>query len=57
MAPGWLLSEVGYMDVLSYIIGLMKGKEKGKSNVEIEGTGYTYTDSNNDGNIEIKEGE
>jgi hypothetical protein len=45
------------MDVLSYIIGLMKGKEKGKSNVEIEGTGYTYTDSNNDGNIEIKEGE
>lgn len=47
------------MDILSYIIGLMNGEKSGTAegvNVEIDGDKYTYTDTNKDGNIEIKEG-
>lgn len=43
------------MDVLSYIIGLVKGKEKGKSTVELSGDKYKFTDANNDGHIVITE--
>lgn len=45
------------MDIISYIIGLSKGKEAGQSEVIIEGNDYTFTDANNDGNIVIEEGE
>lgn len=47
------------MDILSYIIGLMNGEKSGNTEgviVEIDGDKYTYLDSKDDGNIEIKEG-
>lgn len=43
------------MDIVSYVIGLSKGKKEGASEVIIEGTDYTFTDENNDGNIVIEE--
>ncbi len=45
------------MDIISYIIGLSKGKKAGQGEVIIEGTDYTFTDVNNDGNIIIEESE
>lgn len=42
------------MDIISYILGLIKGKKDGEKHVVIEGDGYTYTDPNNDGNIVIE---
>lgn len=39
------------LDIVSYLIGLLKGSR----HVVLEGDGYTYTDSQNDGNIEIEE--
>lgn len=46
-------------DILSFVIGLAKGREEGTGNVVLEGEGYNFTDPNNDGNIVIskKEGE
>lgn len=39
-------------DVISYILGLVKGKVDGEGNVTFEGN-VTCTDPNNDGNIII----
>ena len=41
------------MDILWYLIGLLKGKKQGEGHIVIEGEGYTFTDPNNDGNIVI----
>lgn len=43
------------MDILSYIIGLLKGREQGKSEVVLEGDGYTFSDPQHDGHIVIEE--
>lgn len=43
-------------DVISYILGLVKGKEEGTGNVVLEGDSYTFTDSQSDGNIVITKG-
>ena len=40
-------------DVVSYILGLTKGKEDGKQTVVLEGDAYTFTDANSDGNIVV----
>ena len=40
-------------DVVSYILGLVKGKDVGKQTVVIEGDAYTFTDTNSDGNIVV----
>ena len=41
------------MDVLSYLIGLRKGKEEGKERTVIDGD-CTFSDANHDGNIKIE---
>ena len=43
-------------DVISYILGLVKGKEEGTGNVVLEGDDYTFTDAQSDGNIVITKG-
>lgn len=47
------------LDILSYLLGIMKGKKigiaEGSKHVIIDGDGYIFTDSNNDGNIVITE--
>lgn len=43
------------MDMLSYIIGLIKGKKQGKSEIDLEGDNYSFSDSQNNGNIVIEE--
>ena len=45
------------MDFISFLIGLLTGEEKGTRHVILEGDGYTFTDSNSDGNIVITGGE
>ena len=45
------------MDIVSYIIGHTKGKSDGEGTVVLDGTEYTFTDENNDGNIVIEESE
>lgn len=42
-------------DLLSFIMGLKKGKTEATGTVVLEGTDYTFTDANSDGNIEITE--
>lgn len=42
------------IDIVSYILGLIKGRIEGASNIVIEGT-FTATDDGN-GNITITEG-
>lgn len=37
------------IDVISYLIGMLKGKKT----VVLDGDGYTFTDPNNDGNIVV----
>ena len=37
------------IDIISYLIGLLKGKRS----VELEGGDYVFTDANSDGNIVI----
>ena len=39
------------INVVSYLIGYFKGRK----NVILDGDGYSYTDSNSDGNIVIEE--
>lgn len=41
------------MDVLSYLKGLLKGKEEGKGRTVIDGD-CTFSDANHDGNIKIE---
>lgn len=41
------------MDMISFIIGLLKGKKEGTGNIVLEGGDYAYTDSDGDGNIVI----
>ena len=44
------------LDFISYIMGFVGGIVKGETHVVLEdGTQYTFTDSNNDGNIVIQE--
>ena len=43
------------MDILSYIIGLIKGRKQGKSEVVLDADGYTFSDPNHDGHIVITE--
>lgn len=43
------------MDILSYIIGLLKGRIQGKSEVELDGDNYSFSDSQNTGDIVIEE--
>ena len=43
------------MDILSYIIGLLKGRAQGKSEVELDGDNYSFSDSQNTGDIVIEE--
>ena len=45
------------MDMLSYIIGLVKGKEDGKGVIEFQDGQYTIEDEGNDGHLVIKEAE
>lgn len=45
------------LDIISYLIGFIKGVKKGETHVVIEGDGYTYTDPSNDGNIIITKGD
>lgn len=41
-------------DVVSYILGLVKGENDGKGTVVVEpGDEYTFTDPNGDGNIVV----
>jgi len=42
-------------DLASYFMGLIKGRKQGAKDVTIDGDGYEYTDSNNDGHIVITE--
>lgn len=55
MGHGLHLSEVTIMDILSYIIGLLKGRTQGKSEVELDGDNYSFSDSQNTGDIVIEE--
>ena len=41
------------MDMVSYILGLKAGEDT----VTLEGTEYTFTDTDSDGHIEIEEAE
>lgn len=43
------------IDIISYVMGLIKGRKQGTKHVVLEGDGYTYTDSQNDGNVVITE--
>lgn len=43
------------MDILSYIIGLLKGRKQGKGEVVLDGDDYTFSDPQADGNIVITE--
>lgn len=43
------------IDIISYVMGLIKGRKQGTKNVVLDGDGYTYTDSQNDGNVVITE--
>lgn len=39
-------------DILSFIMGMIKGTEEGTGNVVLDGD-YTFSDPNHDGNIVI----
>lgn len=42
------------MDIISYILGLVKGKKDGAGTVVVEpGDEYKFTDPNGDGNIVV----
>ena len=43
------------MDILSYIIGLLKGRTQGKGEVELDGDNYSFSDPQNTGDIVIEE--
>ena len=44
------------IDIISYILGMLKGKKSAAGNVVIEeGGDYTFSDTGNDGNIVITE--
>ena len=43
-------------DVVSYIIGLVKGKEEGTGSIVLEDGDYVFTDSNSDGNVVMTKG-
>ncbi len=43
------------IDIVSYVMGLIKGRKQGAKDVTIDGDGYEYTDSNTDGHIVITE--
>lgn len=43
------------MDMKSFFIGLQKGFEDGAEHVVLDGTGYTFSDPNNDGHVIIEE--
>lgn len=40
-------------DVLSYILGLKKGKKTGRGTVIIEGNEYKFSDPNGDGHVVV----
>lgn len=42
------------MDILSYLIGLLKGRKEAK-NVVIESDTYLFTDADLDGNVVVTE--
>lgn len=41
------------MDILSYVLGLVAGENKGEGKIVIEGDVYTFSDPNNDGHIVV----
>lgn len=43
------------MDIFSYIIGLMKGRNQGKSEITLVGDDYTFADEQGNGKIVITE--
>ena len=43
------------MNILSYVIGWLRGKKEGTKHVELEGDGYTFSDTLSNGNIVIEE--
>lgn len=43
------------MDMKSFLKGLSKGFEEGTGHVVLDGTGYTFSDPNNDGHVIIEE--
>lgn len=45
------------MDIISYAMGHIQGEKDGEKHVTIEGSNYTFTDENTDGNIVIEEDE
>ena len=55
MEHGLHLSEEAIMDILSYIIGLLKGRAQGKGEVELDGDNYSFSDPQNTGDIVIEE--
>lgn len=49
--------EGDHMDIISFLIGLMKGKEEGTGTIVLETDGYQITDPNEDGNLVITQGD
>ena len=45
------------MDIISYVMGKLKGLKEGSQNVTIESETYEFIDTNSDGNVVIQEGE
>lgn len=49
------------MDIVSYFIGLIKGEkdgiQEGEKHVILEGSDYTFSDTNASGDVVIEEGE
>lgn len=46
-----------HMDIVSFLIGLMKGKKEGEKTIVLGTDGYQITDPNNDGNLVITQGD
>ena len=45
------------MDMISFLMGLIKGRKQGEGEVILDSDSYTFTDTNTDGNIVIEEAE
>lgn len=45
------------MDIVSYVMGLIKGEKEGEKHVILEGSDYTFSDTNASGNVVIEKGE
>lgn len=57
IASGMNLHKGDHMDIVSFLIGLMKGKKEGEKTIVLGTDGYQITDPNNDGNLVITQGD